>query len=54
MIDKAEEFLYSLGIKVIAALIEGDNKPSFATFKKAGYLYHDDIVYYSKRTSVED
>jgi hypothetical protein len=54
LIEKAEEFLHSLDLKVIAALIEGENIPSFATFKKAGYVYHDDIVYYSKRTSPED
>jgi len=53
LIVEAEQFLHGLGLKVIAALIEGDNQPSFATFKKAGYSFHKDIVYYSKRTSAE-
>ncbi len=54
LIVEGERFLHQLGIKVIAALIEGENKPSFATFKKAGYVFHENIVYYSKRNSVED
>jgi ribosomal protein S18 acetylase RimI-like enzyme len=54
LIEEGEKFLNGLGLKVIAALIEGDNKPSFATFKKAGYSHYEDIVYYSKRTSPDD
>lgn len=54
LIEEAELFLQDLGLKVIAALIEGDNQPSFAVFKKAGYTFGKDIVYYSKRNSAED
>ena len=54
MIEEAEKFLMGLGLKVIAALIEEDNDPSFATFQKAGYVSHKDIFYYSKRTSPDD
>lgn len=54
LIEECEKFLDSLGLKVIAALIEGDNKASFAAFKKAGYSYADDIAYYSKRSSIDD
>jgi len=54
MIQKCEEFLYGLGLKVIAALIEGENTASFAAFKKAGYIYAEDIAYYSKRQSADD
>ena len=54
LIEAAEKFLKGLGLKVIAALIEGDNQPSFAAFRKAGYTSHHDILYYSKRTSMDD
>ena len=54
LIDECEKYLYDLGLKVIAALIEGDNKSSEAAFQKAGYSYAKDIKYYSKRSSAED
>jgi ribosomal protein S18 acetylase RimI-like enzyme len=54
LIKESEDFFAELGIKVIACLIEGDNQASFATFAKAGYHYHEDIRYYSKRSSPED
>lgn len=54
LIAEGEKFLNGLGLKVIAALIEGDNRASFAAFKKSGYSGHKDIIYYSKRTSSED
>lgn len=54
LIEECEDFLHNLGIKVIAALIEGDNDPSFRAFKKAGYIFADNIAYCSKRTSPED
>jgi ribosomal protein S18 acetylase RimI-like enzyme len=54
LIEKCEDFLHGLGLKVIAALIEGENTASFAAFKKAGYIYANDIAYYSKRQSADD
>ena len=54
LIAECEKQLYSLGIKVIAALIEGDNKSSESAFSKAGYSYWDEIKYYSKRFSDDD
>lgn len=54
LINESEQFLYKLGLKVIAILIEGDNVASYETFKKAGYVSHPDIAYYSKRGSPED
>jgi len=54
LINESEQFLYKLGLKVIAILIEGDNVASYETFKKAGYVPHPDIAYYSKRGSAED
>ena len=54
LIEECEKCLYDLGLKVLAALIEGDNKPSESAFSKAGYTYGEDIKYYSKRFSDED
>jgi GNAT superfamily N-acetyltransferase len=54
LIEASEDFLRSLGLKVIAALIEDYNEASIAAFKKAGYLYGQDIMYFSKRSSWDD
>lgn len=54
LIEECEKALYKLGLKVIAALIEGDNKSSESAFSKVGYSYGNDIKYYSKRFSDED
>jgi ribosomal protein S18 acetylase RimI-like enzyme len=54
LIKECENFLYRLGLKVIAALIEGENTESLATFKKAKYELWNDITYCSKRFSPED
>jgi ribosomal protein S18 acetylase RimI-like enzyme len=54
LIEASEEFLQSLGIKVIAALIEGDNKESFRTFAKSGYEIYEGVKYLSKRSSLDD
>ncbi len=53
LVGAAETLLRSQGIRVIAVLIEGDNEPSIALFKRAGYLLARDIVYMSKRDSPE-
>ena len=49
LIHAAEEALRSIGIKVIAALIEDWNDVSLALFKREGYAVHPDIHYVSKR-----
>lgn len=54
LIDECEKALYKMGLKVIAALIEGDNKSSESAFLKAEYSYGKDIKYYSKRFSADD
>jgi GNAT superfamily N-acetyltransferase len=51
LIEKCEQFLYSIGAKVICALIEDINYPSVTTFKKAGYICEDEIKYFAKRPS---
>ncbi|MCX6827379.1 MAG: GNAT family N-acetyltransferase [candidate division Zixibacteria bacterium] len=54
LIKEGEDYLHQLGIKVIAALIENENRSSIAAFKKAGYIAHPNILYFSKRSSPED
>lgn len=54
LIHAAEDALRSIGIKVIAALIEDWNDASLALFKREGYAVHSDIVYVSKRDSESD
>lgn len=54
LIKAAEAFLNGFGIKVLAGLIEDWNTPSMSAFEKAGYVFYDDIVYCSKRTSEDD
>jgi ribosomal protein S18 acetylase RimI-like enzyme len=54
LIIEAEKFLYDLGIKVIAALIEEYNTPSMSAFIKEGYTCAPKILYFSKRPSVDE
>jgi len=54
LIDECEKYLKDLGLKVIACLIEESNQASRAAFDKAGYELHNDILYFSKRTSIND
>ena len=51
IIMACEQFLSKLGAKVIACLVEDLNTPSMALFQKHGYVYHKDILYFSKRES---
>jgi ribosomal protein S18 acetylase RimI-like enzyme len=53
LIEECEDFLHKLGLKLIAALIEANNDPSFKAFKKAGYIFANGITYCSKRISPE-
>jgi len=51
LIAAAEEFLCSLGLKIIAALVEDWNAASMSAITKANYLMDDGVIYYSKRES---
>ena len=51
LIEKCEEFLYSVGGNVICALIEDINYPSISCFQKAGYKCEKEIKYFAKRPS---
>lgn len=54
LIKDAENFLSGFGVKVMAVLIEDENLPSISAFQKAGYIYGEKILYFSKRSSSED
>lgn len=49
LVQAAEDSLYSIGIEIIACLIEDDNQVSMNFFKRIGYVKHPDIIYFSKR-----
>lgn len=51
IIMECEEFLEGLGAEIIACLIEEYNTPSMALFQKHGYLFGEDVHYFSKRKS---
>jgi ribosomal protein S18 acetylase RimI-like enzyme len=51
LVRAAEQALDEQGIRVIAALVEGDNDTSLAFFQAAGYMVHPDVRYLSKRAS---
>jgi len=48
---ECEAFLERQGADIIACLIEDYNLPSMALFQKLGYLYSEDVLYFSKRKS---
>ncbi len=52
LIAAAEEVLREQGMRIIAALVESDNVPSYALFRKAGYVEIDRGIHYlTKRES---
>ena len=51
LVAEAEAALAEQGIRVIAALVEGDNDASLAFFQAAGYALHPDVRYLSKRAA---
>jgi ribosomal protein S18 acetylase RimI-like enzyme len=53
LIREAEHVLKADGIKIFCAQIEVDNVVSMEVFRKAGYVEHNDIVYFSKRESAD-
>jgi ribosomal protein S18 acetylase RimI-like enzyme len=53
LVQAAEELLRGQGIRIIAALVEGDNPASLALFERCGYAVSSDIHYVSKRDSEE-
>ena len=51
MVGECETFLESLGAEIISCLIEDFNTPSIELFKKLGYSYGSNVMYFSKRKS---
>ncbi len=49
LIAEAEQVLYSQGMQIIAALIEGENSASLALFEQAGYQDYPNLHYVTKR-----
>ena len=53
MINEAERVLKQRGARIIACLIEDWNTSSLAVFEKAGFAIHPDILYLTRRESVD-
>ena len=51
LVDAVERHLSSMGINIIACLIEEWNHDSTQVFEKLGYTFHKDVLYFSKRKS---
>lgn len=51
LVEAVEQHYTSIGIDIIAALIEDWNTTSMQAFERLGYTKHTDILYYSKRKS---
>jgi len=49
LVREAEARLEALGLEIIAALIEDDNRASMAVFERLGYIKHPEILYFAKR-----
>jgi len=48
LVEKAEEALSEMGVRVIATLVEDNNFPSMAAFRHCGYEAWSEIVYFRK------
>ena len=53
LVDELESRIHSLGIEIIACLVENWNKSSMVVFEKLGYHKHTDIFYFTKRKDPE-
>ncbi len=51
LVEDVEHYFTSLGIDIVACLIEDWNTTSMKVFEQLGYTKHTDILYYSKRKS---
>ena len=49
LVREAERRLETLGMDILACLIEDDNAVSMAVFEKLGYKKHPEIIYFAKR-----
>jgi ribosomal protein S18 acetylase RimI-like enzyme len=53
LVGELEKRLEGLGLEIVAALIESDNRTSLDFFRAIGYLHDPEIEYVSKRRSPE-
>ena len=51
LIEEIEKHLTDFGIEIIACLIEEWNDSSMKLFKKAGYIHHPEVYYFTKRSN---
>jgi ribosomal protein S18 acetylase RimI-like enzyme len=49
LLKEAEEEISRKGIEIVTCLIEDYNQTSMDFFQKAGYIKHNDIIYFTKR-----
>ncbi len=54
IIEACEAFLREAGAVVMCALIEELNEPSMTCFEKAGYSCANEVMYWTKRLSVDE
>lgn len=53
LVKEIEKWFHGKNIKIICSLIEDWNKTSMQVFKRFGYIEHSDIIYFSKRKSLD-
>ncbi len=53
IVQKSEEYLHSIGIEIIACLIESYNHESLMAFQKMGYIEFKDMHYLTKKKNPE-
>jgi ribosomal protein S18 acetylase RimI-like enzyme len=53
LIEEVELCLETIGINIVACLIEDWNVASMQVFKQFGYTKHTDILYFSKRKNIK-
>jgi GNAT superfamily N-acetyltransferase len=53
IVKKVEDYLYNIGIEIIACLIEDYNKESLEVFQKLGYIEFPNMHYLTKRKHPE-
>ncbi len=53
LVRELEARLETLGLEIVAALIESDNRSSLEFFRAIGYLHDPEIEYVSKRRSFD-
>lgn len=53
LVEEVEHHFTSLGIDIVACLIEEWNTTSMQVFEQLGYTKHTDILYFSKRKNMK-